>query len=121
MIKFIIFSTITLIAASPLLAQYNPPIEAHARWDAASYGDPAVKYIIQHSVNGLQWYPYAIVDTTYATMSVSYLDTDRIRVAGIDAGDRMSPWSEPSKIYIPADSLCGIPTEPLVTLDPAGG
>ena len=108
--------TSVMICVVGILLIENPDltVPATASWDAPLYGTPVVKYTVEHSIDNGAWYTYALTDTnTSIPMSVSFWSTHRIRVAGIDAEDRVGAFSDPSPVYAPADSMPHPPSKPV--------
>jgi len=112
-ILIIILLLITTPAATqesvwvPARARWSPPATSIAYIDYITLAMPAVRYVIQHSVNGQAWYVYATTDDTTLAMSVNYYDAHRVRVAGIDSLGRIGEFSPASNTYAPIDSMPG--------------
>lgn len=106
---------ITTILSTFVYAQVDElgRVRARASWSPPTYGTPVVTYVVQHSINGEAWYYYASTEDTTINMYISFYDTHRVRVAGVDAENRQGPFSLPSNTYSPADSFPNQPSKPL--------
>lgn len=89
--------TALLVLASASSAQTE--VTANAGWDAPTGGTPAVTYVVQLSTNDGAWQTIARPSTTEMTLTLTYLDDHRIRVAGVDAQGRQGAYSPPSETY----------------------
>jgi hypothetical protein len=96
-----LIAIILAVAAVPALAQ--DMVDATAGWSPPTYGTPVVRYVLQHSINEGAWATVdsTITDTTY-TLTISFDDCHRVRVAGVDSLDRQGPYSLPSDSYCPS-------------------
>ena len=90
---------------------YNPEIDARVIWTAPIGG--AYSYIIQHSINGAPWTPYATSTDTTVLVRLTFFDQHRVRVAGRDSLDHIGPYSESSDILLPANNRPHIPGKPI--------
>lgn len=109
-LKMIILGLLVVVMAGNAAAQTE--VETTARWTPASYGTPAVEFVVQHSVNDGPW---ATVGTTTATtfpMTVTFDDSHRVRIAAVDAEGRQSAFSVPSNPYNPSDGAITGPAQP---------
>ena len=89
-------------------------VQARAGWSPPTYGTPVDHYVLQHSINDGPWYYYAsAIEDTTLRITISYADTHRVRVAGVDAENRQGPFSLPSETYCPADSFPQQPGQPI--------
>ncbi len=65
-------------------------------WDAPTAGTPVVRYEVQIRVGGSQSNEYQnqVVTTNSVTFEVDWLKPYEVRVRGVDANDRIGPWSD---------------------------
>lgn len=97
----------------PVIPDHNPMMPARGSWSPPTVGTLAIKYRVEHSIDGAAWYPYAIVQDTTVSMSISFFNDHRIRVAGIDVDDRQGPFSIPSDVYNSSTIYPHPPTQPI--------
>lgn len=87
-------------------------VEATAGWSPPTYGTPVVHYVVQHSVNEGAWATVGTTTETQYTLTISFSDDHRVRVAGVDAEGRQGPFSLPSNTYNPSDGAVTGPAQP---------
>ena len=92
---------------------YNPEIDARVEWFAPIDGAAVVSYIVQYSLNGTDWVPYATTTNTSIDMKLTFFDQHRVMVAGRDSLDRQGPYSDSSDILLPANNRPHPATKPL--------
>jgi hypothetical protein len=98
-----------ILAAGAVSAQTT--VDATAGWSPPTYGTPVEHYVLQHSINDGAWATVGTTTDTLYTMTISYTDFHRVRVAGVDAEGRQGPFSLPSNSYNPSEGVDG-PTQP---------
>jgi len=100
-----------LALASPVAAQSTEDVTYS--WTAPTEGSPVVYYVIEHSVNGGPFVQIGTSTSNTYTLAATLGDTHQIRVAGVDALDRMGPFSEASDPYAPQLGPPGQPGQPI--------
>ena len=111
-LKAVPWIALTLLAfVTPAAAQTTEDITY--TWTAPTEGSPVVYYVVEHSVNGGPFVQIATVTTETYTLTATLGDTHQIRVAGVDAQDRMGPFSDPSDPYSPNLGPPGQPGKPI--------
>ena len=103
--------TALILLAGPAAAQTT---DLNYGWDAPTTGTAVVHYVVQHSVNGGTWTQIATSSTNSYTLTATTGDSHQIRVAGVDAEDRMGPFSEPSDPFAPDAGPPGVPGKPII-------
>ena len=98
---FISILMVFMVGAGTAWAQTE--VEATAGWSPPTYGTPVVHYVLQHSVNDGPWVTVGTTTDTEYTLTISFNDNHRVRVAGVDAEDRQGPYSLPSESYNPSE------------------
>lgn len=99
--KIIILIALSVIVGAGT-AWAQTEVEATAAWDPPTYGTPVVHYVLQHSVNDGAWTTVGTTPDTEYTLTISFDDVHRVRVAGVDAEGRQGPYSLPSAGYNPS-------------------
>jgi hypothetical protein len=115
MFRFLKFTILIVMAvavgfAGGALAQTT--VEATAGWSPPTYGTPVEHYVLQHSVNDGAWATVGTTTDTLYTLTISYDDFHRVRVAGVDAEGRQGPFSLPSNSYNPSQTSPDGPAQP---------
>ncbi len=111
-LKAVPWAVLALIAfAPPATAQTTEDVTY--TWTAPTEGSPVVYYVVEHSVNGGPFVQIATTPTNTYTLAATIGDTHQIRVAGVDAQDRMGPFSEASDPYAPQVGPPGQPGKPI--------
>ena len=105
--------TALILTAGPASAQ-TTEVQVNYGWTAPTTGTPVDHYVVQHSVNGGTWTQVATASNNTYTLTASVGDSHQIRVAGVDAEDRMGPFSEPSDPYAPDAGPPGQPGQPII-------
>jgi hypothetical protein len=100
--KLFIFIVLTAVLAGGGAALAQTDVDATAAWDPPTYGTPVEHYVIQHSVNDGAWTTVGTTTDTQYTLTISFNDFHRVRVAGVDAEGRQGPYSLPSDSYNPS-------------------
>jgi len=100
---------IILLLCIPAIAipQIQPDLEVNATayWSPPTTGTPVVYYLLQYK-NGLDdWVEIGSPTDTLFVFQLRFWDTHQIRVAGVDSAGNIGPFSTPSAIYAPADSI----------------
>ena len=108
-INMLMVLVVLTAAVGPALAQTD--VEATAGWDPPTYGTPVEHYVLQHSVNDGAWTTVGTTTDTQYTLTISFNDSHRVRVAGVDAEGRQGPYSLPSNPYNPSEGTSG-PNQP---------
>lgn len=91
MMKFLVAVLVILLAFPAIAGQ-----QAQFRWTPPVTGSPVVEYQIEMSLDGGAFTWIAATPDTFFTYEFPYDTTIQVRVAGMDALDRVGPWSEPS-------------------------
>jgi len=111
MYKFL-FVMVLMLFPSGLMSQSDFYVDATAGWSPPTYGTPVEHYVLQHSINDGAWQLVGTTQDTLYTFGISFLDSHRVRVAGVDAEGRQGPFSLPSNYYRPADVFPNQPGKP---------
>ena len=80
------------------------------QWAAPTSGSPVVYYIVEHSINGGPWNQVGTTSTSTYSLTATYGDSHSIRVRGVDAEDRVGPYSDPSDPHTPLAGAILAPT-----------
>lgn len=84
-------------------------------WTAPTEGAPVVYYVIEVSVNGGAFAPAGTVaENAWTMMDLVHGNTYIVRVAGVDALDRMGPFSAESDPYTHDAGAPGPPGRPFI-------
>jgi hypothetical protein len=101
-----------ILPAGSSFAQTEMPVTY--TWTAPTTGTPVEFYVVQHSVDGGNWTQIDnSTDNTY-TLSATVGQSHQIRVAGVDADNRMGPMSVASDPYLPDAGAPGQPGKPIL-------
>jgi hypothetical protein len=108
---------ITLVAAALLLAfamSAQAQESVSYTWTAPTTGSTVDHYVVQHSADGGAWVTVDenVTGLTYV-LTAAYDVEHRVRVAGVDALNRMGPWSTASDPYTPTLGAPGQPGQPI--------
>ncbi len=102
-----------LLGLLPVAPSAQVSAEIQYTWSAPTTGSPAVRYVVQHSVNGGPFVTVGEAQSTSYTLSATFGDSHRIRVAGVDGQDRQGPFSTASEPYTPDLGAPGQPGQPI--------
>ena len=70
------------------------------RWTAPTDGTDVVRYIVEYTIDGETWVPYATTNNTQLRWSLQSENYRyRVRVAGRDKDLEVGVWSEPSEEF----------------------
>ena len=95
-------------------AQAQTTMEARYTWTVPEGGSAVVHYVVQHRVDGGDWVQVGTSPTNTYVMSLAVGQSHEIRVAGVDAEDRMGPFSVPSDPYVPDPGAPAQPGKPIL-------
>jgi hypothetical protein len=106
--------TLIVVALGAGAAQAQDTQPVNYQWTAPTTGAPVHHYVIEHSVDGGAWTVIGTADTNTYTLTANVGESHRIRVAGVDADNRMGTFSVPSEAYVPQLDPPGQPGQPIV-------
>lgn len=112
--KSTLILTLIVVALGAGAAQAQDTQPVNYQWTAPTTGAPVAQYMIQHSVDGGAWTVIDASSTNTYTLAATVGNSHRIRVAGVDAGGRMGPYSVPSEAVVPQLDPPGQPGQPIV-------
>ena len=114
LLKITMFAVLmaVMLPVTSTLAQTE--IEVNYTWTAPTSGSPVDHYVVQHSIDGGQWYEIGTTNDNTFTLSAEVGLSHQIRVAGVDAEDRQGPFSVASDPYLPDSGEPGQPGKPVL-------
>ncbi|MFO7654566.1 MAG: hypothetical protein R6X25_12215 [Candidatus Krumholzibacteriia bacterium] len=107
-------ATILLAATAPAGAQTST-VNLSYTWSPPSTGSAVHHYIVQHSVNGGPFTTVAsLVSSNSYDLEATIGDEHAIRVAAVDAQNRIGPYSPSSDPFTAAIGPPGQPGQPVL-------
>ena len=104
--------SLMVLTGSQAMAQTE--MESSYTWTVPEGGSTVVHYVVQHRVDNGEWTQIATTPTNTYTLNLSVAHAHEIRVAGVDAENRVGPFSVPSDPYIPDPGAPQQPGKPIL-------
>ena len=112
--KVVLIGIVSLMIMSGTQALAQTEMEADYTWTVPTGGSTVVLYRVQHRVDGGAWVNVGTTPTNTYTMNLAIGQSHEIRVAGVDAQDRVGPYSIPSEAYVPDPGAPMQPGQPIL-------